>query len=296
MLLDNISLFLLIVEKGSLAAAGREKGLSPTTVSERLAALEAHYGVVLLNRTTRSISLTDEGRTLFEGARHVLEEVDDLDTKIRFGAQRLTGPLRISVPKDLGRTVISHAIASFLDAHPGISIDLHLSDGYVDLVGLGIDLAVRFGPIGDSSLRVRPLPAKRRILCASPVYLRQHGAPRTPVDLKDHNCIVMRFGQNIDNVWQFGDTAARQIVTVKGNLIANDGALVRQWCLEGRGIILKSEFDVGADIRAGRLEELLVEYASPPAPLQIVFPPSRAQPRRVSAFADHLVRLFRESG
>jgi DNA-binding transcriptional LysR family regulator len=294
MLLDNIALFSLIVEKGSLVAAGREVGLSPTTVSERLAALEAHYGVVLLNRTTRSISLTDEGRTLIEGAKLVLGEVEDLETRIRFGAQNLSGQIRISAPKDLGRTIVSDAIATFLAEHPAISVDLHLSDGYVDIVGLGIDLAVRFGSIGDSSLRVKQLPAKRRILCAAPSYLERNGAPRTPVDLKDHNCLVMRFGQNIDNVWQFGSTAAKQIVTVRGNLIANDGALVRQWCLEGRGIVLKSEFDVGGDIQDGRLVELLGDFASPPPPLQIVFPPSRAQPRRVTAFADHLVKAFNE--
>jgi DNA-binding transcriptional LysR family regulator len=294
MLLDNIALFSLIVEKGSLVAAGREVGLSPTTVSERLAALEAHYGVVLLNRTTRSISLTDEGRTLIDGAKLVLGEVEDLETRIRFGALNLSGQIRISAPKDLGRTIVSKAIAQFLAEHPAIAIDLHLSDGYVDIVGLGIDLAVRFGAIGDSSLRVKQLPAKRRILCAAPSYLERYGSPRVPADLKDHNCLVMRFGQNIDNVWQFGSTAAKQIVTVRGNLIANDGALVRQWCLEGRGIVLKSEFDVGGDIQEGRLVELLGDYASPPPPLQIVFPPSRAQPRRVTAFADHLVKVFKE--
>ena len=294
MLLDNISLFLLIVEKGSLAAAGREAGLSPTTVSERLAALETHYGVVLLNRTTRSISLTEEGRTLVEGAKQVLGEVEDLETRIRFGAQKLSGPIRISTPKDLGRTIVSEAMARFLAEHPSISIDLHLSDGYVDIVGMGIDLAVRFGPISDSTLRVKQLPSRRRVLCAAPTYLERHGAPKTPADLKDHNCLVMRFGQNIDNVWRFGATAAKQIVTVRGNLIANDGALVRRWGLEGRGILLKSEFDVGGDIRTGRLIELLPDHASPPVPLQLLFPPSRAQPRRVGAFADCLVKAFRE--
>ncbi|CTQ51581.1 D-malate degradation protein R [Roseibium album] len=296
MLLDNIALFSLIVEKGSLVAAGREVGLSPTTVSERLAALEAHFGVVLLNRTTRSISLTDEGRTLIDGAKLVLGEVEDLETRIRLGAQNLSGQIRISAPKDLGRTIVSKAIAQFFAEHPSITIDLHLSDGYVDIVGMGIDLAVRFGAIGDSSLRVKQLPAKRRVLCAAPSYLEHHGTPRTPADLKDHNCLVMRFGQNIDNVWQFGSTAAKQIVTVRGNLVANDGALVRQWCLEGRGIVLKSEFDVGGDIQDGRLVELLGDYASPPPPLQIVFPPSRAQPRRVTAFADHLANTFKEYG
>ncbi|WP_299480888.1 LysR family transcriptional regulator [uncultured Roseibium sp.] len=293
MLLDNISLFLLIVEKGSLAAAAREAGLSPTTVSERLAALEAHYDVVLLNRTTRSISLTEEGRTLVEGARAVLGEVEDLDSRIRSGAQTLSGLIRISAPEDIGRNIISGAIADFQANHPSISIDLHLSDGYVDIVGLGIDLAVRFGAISDSSLRVKHVATRRRILCASPAYLENHSPPETPADLRDHVCLMMRFGQNIDNSWEFRKGDVKHVVTVTGTLIANDGALVREWALQGRGIALKSEFDCAADIRAGRLIQLLRDYEPPGSPLQILFPPSRAQPRRVRAFADHLIKVLR---
>lgn len=294
MLLDNISLFLLIVEKGSLAAAAREAGLSPTTVSERLAALETHYGVVLLNRTTRSISMTEEGRALVEGARPLLSDVEALDSRIRTGAQTLSGLIRISAPEDIGRNIISGAMAGFQEAHPAIAIDLHLSDGYVDIVGLGIDLAVRFGSISDSSLRVRHVASRKRILCASPDYLQRHTEPRTPADLKDHNCLLMRFGQNIDNAWEFRQGYVKHIVTVTGNLIANDGALVREWALEGRGIALKSEFDSAGDIREGRLVALLPDFEPPNSPLQILFPPGRAQPRRVRAFADHLVKVFRD--
>lgn len=293
MLIDNISLFVLIVEKGSLAAAAREAGLSPTTVSERLAALEAHYGVVLLNRTTRSISLTEEGRALFEGARTVLSEVDELDTRIRTGATTLSGLIRVSAPEDLGRHVISGAIARFQAEHPLISIDLHLSDGYVDIVGLGIDLAVRFGAISDSSLRVKHVASRKRLLCASPGYLEKHAVPRVPADLKDHDCLLMRFGQNIDNTWEFVQGGVTHTVTVSGKLIANDGALVREWALEGRGIALKSEFDCADDIRSGRLVALLPEFEPPNSPLHVLFPPSRAQPRRVRAFADHLIRTIR---
>lgn len=292
MLLNNIALFLQIVEKGSLVAASREAGLSSTTVSERLAALEAHFGVVLLNRTTRAISLTDEGRTLVEGAKRVLGEVSDLETRIRFGAQTLSGPIRISAPSDIGRTVISAAINRFLSEHPAISAELLLSDGHVDIVGEGFDIALRFGPVTDSSLRVKSLGQKRRVVCAAPTYLEKHGIPKKPGDLKDHNCLVMRFGANLDNVWRFGPGTLQQIVTVRGDRVANDGALVRQWGLAGHGIILKSELDVGPDIGAGKLVELLADHAPPPTPLQMLFPPSRAQPRRVRALADLLASMF----
>ncbi|MFG6137421.1 LysR family transcriptional regulator [Halomonas sp. B23F22_10] len=292
MLLDNIALFLTIVEKGSLTAAGREVGLSPTSVSERLAALEAHYGVVLLNRTTRALSLTEEGRTLVDGARELLNGVADLDTRIRHGAETLTGPIRLSAPSDTGRHLLSHALSIFQDRHPGIRIELLLSDGYVDIVGEGVDLALRLGAIMDSSLRVRALGDARRLVCASPAYLATHGAPREPADLRSRNCLVMRFGQNLDNQWRFETPAGPQIVTVQGDRVANDGAMVRQWGLEGRGIVLKSELDAADDIRRGRLIELLPDYAAAPVPVQLLFPPSRTRPHRVTALADHLIETF----
>ncbi|MEP3274970.1 MAG: LysR family transcriptional regulator [Stappiaceae bacterium] len=295
MLLNNLSLFLQIVEKGSLTAAGREVGLSSTTVSERLSALEAHYGVVLLNRTTRAISLTDEGRALVDGAKQVLGEVEDLDNRIRLGAESLSGPIRISAPSDLGRHAVSDEINRFVSNHPAISVELALSDGFVDIVGEGFDIALRFGSVMDSTLRVRSLGQIRRVLCAAPAYLQKHGTPQKPIDLKDHNCLLMRFGTNLDNVWRFGSDALKQIVTVRGDRIANDGALVRQWGVDGQGIILKSELDIGADLNTGRLIELLADYAAPPSPLQMLFPPGRAQPRRVKALAERLTQMLQRT-
>lgn len=316
MLLDNIALFLKIVECGGLAAAGREVGLSPASVSEKLAALETHYGVVLLHRTTRAISLTEEGRVLLKGAKTLLDDVADLETRIKFGAQALRGPIKISAPSDLGRTLISAAVADFLEEHPDIKIELFLSDGYVDIVAEGIDIALRFGRVSDSTLRVKSLGAIKRVLCASPSYVQRHPPLTTPTELTQHNCLVMRFGQHLDNAWCFerevtenkeaergevergeverGETerARKQVIHVEGDRIANDGALARQWCLEGYGIMLKSELDVRADLAAGRLLELLAEYAPPATPLQMMYPPARAQPRRVRALADHLIRYF----
>ena len=137
MLLDNLALFLRIVEKGGLAAAGREFGLSPATVSERLTALERHYGAALLTRTTRAISLTDEGRTLVDGARRLLAEADELESRVRLGVQTLSGPVRLSAPADLGRERVVPVVDAFLAEHPGVTVDLHLGDGYVDVVGQG---------------------------------------------------------------------------------------------------------------------------------------------------------------
>ncbi|WP_299082180.1 LysR family transcriptional regulator [uncultured Ruegeria sp.] len=288
MFLDNLRVFLTIAEKGSLVAAARETGLSSTTVSERLAALETHYGVVLFNRTTRSISLTEEGRVLLDGAKSVLGEVTDLDTRIRHGAETLSGPIRVSAPIDLGRGVVSDVITEFTEENPAVSIELSLSDGYVDLVGQGFDLAVRFGDITDSALRIRNLGSYQRVVCAAPSYLARHGAPERPEDLAKHNCLIMRFGGSLDNVWEFGAGTERQLIPVRGNRIVNDGSLIRSWALEGQGIVLKSELDVGDDVRTGKLVALLGDFLPPPKPLQMMFPPSRAQPRRVAALAQYL--------
>jgi len=292
MIFDNLQVFLTIAEKGSLVAAARETGLSSTTVSERLAALEAHYGVVLFNRTTRSISLTDEGRVLVDGAKRVLSEMSDLDALIRHGAETLSGPIRISAPIDLGRSLVSDVISSFTEENPAVSVELSLSDGYIDLVGQGFDLAIRFGSISDTSLRIRSLGSYQRFVCAAPSYLAAHGTPKHPEDLSTHNCLVMRFGGTLDNLWEFGAGSSLKRITVNGNKIVNDGSLIRSWALAGHGIVLKSELDVGEDIQSGKLVSLLVEYLPPPNPLQMMYPPARAQPRRVAALAEQLLRTI----
>lgn len=292
MIFDNLQVFLTIAEKGSLVAAARETGLSSTTVSERLAALEAHYGVVLFNRTTRSISLTDEGRVLVDGAKRVLNEMSDLDAHIRHGAETLSGPIRISSPIDLGRSKVSDVISSFTEENPAVSVELSLSDGYIDLVGQGFDLAIRFGNISDTSLRIRSLGSYQRFVCAAPNYLAAHGTPKHPEDLSTHNCLVMRFGGTLDNLWEFGAGTSQKRIPVNGNKIVNDGSLIRSWALAGHGIVLKSELDVGEDIQSGKLVSLLEDYLPPPNPLQMMFPPARAQPRRVAALAKQLLQAI----
>lgn len=292
MILDNLTLFLRIVEKGGLAAAGREVGLSPASVSERLAALERYYGVTLLKRTTRAISLTDEGRLLVDGARRLLAEAEELESRVRLGSQQISGPIRLSAPEDLGRRCIVPIVDAFLAEYPAVSIDLNLTDGYVDLVGQGLDFAVRHGLLADSSLRAKSLGENRRAVCASPAYLAAAGRPEHPEDLSRHDCIVMRFGQNIDREWTFLVDGKRRSVQVHGRRIANDGGLVRQWCLDGHGIALKSIRDIEQDLASGALVELLTDYSAGSTALQIVYPHSSVQPRRVrlliEAIADAL--------
>ncbi|MGP9825216.1 MULTISPECIES: LysR family transcriptional regulator [unclassified Pseudomonas] len=286
MMLNHLELFLLIIEKGGLSAAGRELGLSPASVSERLAALESHYGVALLTRTTRSISLTDEGRTLAEGARRLLAEAEELDSRVRLGAQSLSGPVRLSAPVDLGQARIVPIVDRFLDQHREVSVELNLTDGFVDLVSQGLDFAVRYGTLADSSLKVKPIGENRRVVCAAPSYLERMGMPLHPDELHGHDCIVMRFGINSDHQWSFLVDGKPYSVAVRSRRMANHGELVRRWALQGHGLCLKSVWDVQADLDGGRLIEVLAPYSAARTALQIVYPGTRSQPRRVRALIE----------
>lgn len=290
---DNLALFLKIVEKGSLSAAGRTVGLAPATVSERLAALEAHYGATLLTRTTRSVSLTDEGRLLAEGARRLLAEADELESRIRLGLRNVSGHVRLSAPHDLGQTRIVPVIDRFLALHPEVTVELELSDELADLVRDGTDFAVRYGALPDSGLKALPLGENRRVVCAAPAYLQRHGSPGHPDDLLRHDCIVMRNGAEASRVWQFLVDGRPHKVRVRGRRVANTGDLVRRWSLAGHGLCLKSVWDVEADLAAGRLREVLGDFPTGSSGLTILYPQTRIQPRRVRALIDMIVAELR---
>lgn len=294
--LDALSFFVRVVEKRGVAAAGRDFGMSPATASDRLAALEAHYGATLLHRTTRSISLTDQGRVLYDRARGLLEEANDLEAQIKLGVERLSGRIRVSAPCDLGERRIVPLVDTFLEQHPETSIELMLTDGYVDLASEGLDLAIRFGALSDSSLMARKIGDNRRVICAAPSYLEQHGRPEHPDELAAHNCLVMQFGPVIDREWSFVIDGKRHDVLVTGNRTANTGAQVRRWCLDGRGIALKSIWDVGQDLKQGRLVELLDGFEPQSnSALQIVFNRGSGDIRRVRAFIDLLAESLKNA-
>ncbi len=288
-MIEKLALFVAVVEKNGLAAGGRELGLSPASVSERLTALEAHFGARLLNRTTRAISLTDEGRTVLEVARRLVADMDELKHRIQSGVEELAGQIRLTTPFDIGWQRVVPLLDEFQALHPRVEIDLRMTDGYVELAGSGIDFALRYGNLKDSALRLRRVGANHRLPCASPAYLDRHGAPVHPEDLTRHNCIVMRFGENVDHEWSFRIGGRDAVVMVKGNRIANNGALVRDWVVAGHGIALKSVWDISRDLKTGRLVALLTEFLPPPSALQIVHLANRTMPRRTSALIEFLL-------
>lgn len=287
--LNQLQLFLRLADAGSLSAAARQLQLTPAAASASLKRLEAALHVRLVERSTRSLRLTAEGELLREHAQRSLGALDDALALLGAQRERLEGEVHLAAPSDLGRTILGEMLDTILARHPGLRVALHLSDAMHDLRRERVDLALRYGTLRDSGLVARPLCTTTRIVVAAPAYLAAHGAPRQPAELERHNCLVLNAGGRPASVWSF----ARGVqVRVQGNRRADDGALVRQWALEGHGIALKAELDVRADLRAGRLVELLPAWRGEPLPLQAILPDNRHVSLRVRRLLDELVAGF----
>ncbi|MBS0471253.1 MAG: LysR family transcriptional regulator [Proteobacteria bacterium] len=292
--LADLRLFVAIVERGSLSAAADALGLSPGAVSQRLAALEQTLGTQLLRRTTRRSQLTDAGNRFHDTARRVLAELDDLGESLAAEQGTLRGPVRVTAPLDLGRNHVAPVLDAFVDAHPGVSASLVLSDTALDLAQNNIDIAIRYGRLPDSALQLRRISTNRRFPVASPAYLDKAGRPAKPQDLHAFNCMPLLRGEGRFDLWPFVADGVLTEVKVVGDREANDGDLLRRWAVEGRGIVLKSAWDVVADIETGLLEPLLTTFCPPDVDLQIVLPAMKQRPRRVIALVEHLSAALRK--
>lgn len=286
--LAEMSTFLEVVDRGSLSAAARTLATATSTVSARLAALEARLGVRLLVRSTRSLRLTAEGQRYLVDCRRILGDIEHTEACIRQGHGALRGRVRVTAPSDLGRGRVRDVLDAFIAENPQLSLHVHLSDAVVDLVGAGFDLGLRVGPRRGAV--TRRIAAGRRVVCAAPAYWRAHGRPRSPHDLAAHECLLWTSDGGHEQAWLFAGAGADRSVRVRGRRSSNDGALVRAWCLAGHGVARKSLWDVEADLTAGKLEAVLEDRAEA-ADLHLALP-SRNPPRRVRALIDHLARAL----
>jgi DNA-binding transcriptional LysR family regulator len=292
--------FAKIVACGSLSAAARELDLPVSVVSKRLAQLEASLGTRLLQRTTRRQVLTEEGALFHARVLRILDEVAQAEAVLVRRREGVEGLLRVTAPGELGRRWIVPIAAAFQERHPRVTLQLDLSDKVLDLIGHGVDLAVRYGALADSSLVARELAPNYRVLCASPAYLERHGEPRVPDDLAAHRCIVIGDQRRAD--WRFdgdgggdGGRGAGAVVRVEASSLTNDGGAAHQLALEGAGIALKSIWDVGDDVRAGRLRRVLPAHAIAAAPLHAVYPHQRNLAPKVEAFVAFLRERLRDA-
>ncbi len=290
--LDDIRLLRRIAEVGRMAAVARETKLSPATISARLKAAEEHLGVRLFLRTTRSLSLTEEGRRFMAASERLVGEWEALAEAVRGGGAPFAGLIRVTSPYDLGMQHVAPLLEAFQRQHPQVAVDLELTDAVVDLVAGGVDLAIRVGSLADSGLRARRLVSTRMVVVAAPAYLERAGTPRTPADLARHRCIVRRSGDRLVDEWSFFGDGQAMAVRVRPSLVCNNGAQTRQWAVAGAGLTNKACIDIADDVRAGRLVKVLEDWAPPPHPLMLVSPPQRLEPMRVAALRDRLVSRF----
>ncbi|MBV7500075.1 MULTISPECIES: LysR family transcriptional regulator [Achromobacter] len=295
--MGHSSELLLVVElarAGGMSAAARELDVTPAAVSKRLAQIEARLGVRLFNRSTRRLSLTAEGEVYLENARRILGEIDDLDALIASRQAAPRGLLKVNAPLGFGRSYIAPAIAEFAQQYPEVSLQLQLTDRPADFVREAFDVAVRFGDLPDTSLIARKIAPNRRLVCASPGYLKKHGTPATPHDLARHQCIVLRQNDAAYGLWRFTKGRRSETVKVRGNLSSNDGEVTLTWGLAGLGILQRAEWDLARYLRSGRLVQVLEDYALPQADIYAVFPERHHLSAKVRVFVDFLVAYFGE--
>lgn len=271
---------------GSLTAAAAELGLSLAAVSKRLAALEQHLGVRLLNRNTRRLAVTDEGKLLYAHAVRVMAELAQARDALARQRQEISGLLKITAPHSFGRRRLVPLLAQFSAQHPQLRVQLQLNDELLDLIVGGFDIAIRYGKLRDSSMVARELVQNRRILCASPDYLRRHGHPQRLSDLGRHRCIVG--GTASLTEWRFNKDRRTARVRITAHAVCNDGEAVHAMALEGLGIALKSIWDVADDLTGGRLVQVLPKHAVASAPLNAVYLRGHNRVPRVRAFIDFM--------
>lgn len=294
--LDDLVVFLKVIDCDGFSAAARVLDLAPATVSKQIARLEQVLGTRLFDRNTRHMRITDEGRAVAERVRSALTQLDDATEVARQGTDTLSGVLRITAPVPLGSRYLAPVIAAFRAHHPKLGFDLRLSDQIVDLYASDIDLAVRIGHLSDSRLVSRRLADSRRILVASPAYMRRHGTPAYPRDLIRHQCLLFTYPGLRQNHWTLkcnGRATKIEEVQVLGELRSDNGDALRGWSIAGLGISLRETWDVAEELRNGKLVHVLPEWAEPEKPIQVVRALRDPVPRRVSTFIDFLAEQWK---
>jgi len=289
----EMEVFARVVQEGAFSAAARSLELTPSAVSKLIARLEERLGARLLTRTTRALTLTEEGEAYYQSVQRILQALDEADQQVAGGAVR--GRLRINASIPFGTMYIAPLIPDFLALHQALSIDLSLTDDVIDLMAQRADVAIRMGNLPDSGLIARKLAESRRVICAAPSYLARKGTPQTPTDLRHHDCVTFNF-KRLQSSWPFRTDGRDFDLSVAGNLQVNNGETMRLMALRGAGIARLGQFHVADDMRAGALVPILETYN--PGDLELisaVYVGGGQLPQRVRSFIDYLAECLEKS-
>ncbi len=284
--------FVAVVEAGSFVRAAESTGLSKAAVSRHVGELEKRLGVRLLQRTTRRLSLTEEGGMFFARAKELLESIDEAESEITRRAGEARGLIRVNAPLTFGALHLAPLWGPFIDANPKVSLDISLSDRVVDVVDEGYDLAIRISRIPDSTLVTRKLASTRMVLCASPDYLEKHGTPAHPGDLADHAVISYTYWSTRDE-WHFTGPDGDTTVRIRARIHTNNGDTCRRAALAHHGIILQPDFIIGHDLRRGDLVELMPDFRSIEVGIHAVYPSRAHLPLKTRRLIDFLADSLR---
>jgi DNA-binding transcriptional LysR family regulator len=290
--LEAWGVFAKVASAGSFAKAAQELSLSNATVSKLISRLEKRLGERLFHRTTRRLSLTETGRVLATRASRILGEAEEAEAEAQSQALAPRGRIRLAAPMSFGLHQIAPQLSEFLRAYPEVSVDLHLDDKVVDMIGSGIDVAIRIAALPDSSLMARKLCPVRRFVVGAPSYFERNGRPGHPAELANHACLSYSYLPTGD-LWQFTNRKGKkESVRIKGPLSANNGDALDDALKSGLGIALQPDFIVWETLQSGTLERVLAGWTAPPLAVNILTPAGGARPTRVAALIEFLVRHF----
>jgi DNA-binding transcriptional LysR family regulator len=290
-LLEDMKVFIRIVDAGGISRAADQLGLAKSAVSRRLVDMETRLGVRLLNRTTRTSGLTEIGQNYYERAMTIVDDVVELNALTADANTALEGTINLAAPLSFGLIHLSPAIDSFLIEHPELKININFSDRQVDLIEEGLDLAFRIADLKDSSLVARKISPIKRVLCTSPEYLKKQGIPVTPDDLKNHHLLYYNLTES--NTWKFTDKKGKKYtVSVKPKITANNGDFFKNMAMAGHGIVSTPTFIVWKAIAAGDLVPVLTDYQLPQTNAYAVYPQARYLSQRTRCLIDFLVERF----
>lgn len=294
--LTQIEAFVDVVEKGSLARAALAQKITPVMLGRRIDALERRLGVKLMHRTTRHLTLTEEGTVFLDHCRKLLNDLDGAERIVSEGRHKATGHLVVSAPAAFGRKHVAPHAPGFVAANPDVKISFNLTDQVVDLVREGYDLGIRIGGMIDPSFVAIKLADNRRVVCGTPDYFKRHGIPQTLDDLAQHNCLAFNLQGGQQRGWYFQKDGKTVTVKANGNLDCNDGELLHRWACQGLGLAWRSTWEIQSELASGELVTVLDEYALPNYDIMAVYPQQRHLPAKVRFFIDTLKSVYAVPG